>query len=135
MVNFKVISINGLIFECKCDSIFIPTIGGEVEIFENHMSMLSLTNICIAVCKTNLEKNKSVLIINGIVEILNNFITIICDSLIVSSDIKEEDSYNEKKKLIDLLEKCNINNKEEINKLKLNLKILNAKIELLKINK
>ena len=82
----KIISSEKILFEGEVESVYAPTIDGEVGILENHINMISALDIGPLRAK-NKEGKKEFILNGGFIQVKNNEIIVLANEAAVPEEL------------------------------------------------
>ena len=94
LIDLEVISSTDTGFKTTISEVYIPAFFGEAGILKNHLPYMSILN-CGEICYQDESSKKHYLFIReGFIEVLENKVTIISDSLLRGEDLPEKEIEN-----------------------------------------
>jgi F-type H+-transporting ATPase subunit epsilon len=111
-INLEIITPEKIIYKDSVDSITVPGTKGMFQVLKDHAPLMSTIEIGVITLKKN-DKNTHFTTAGGTIEVLNNKVLILADSVEVITDIdidraeraktKAEENLNRKKEDIDFV--------------------------------
>ncbi len=114
MIKFQIVTLSGVKFDEEVYEIQLPTPDGQIGVFPNHMSLVSLAVPgLIAIRRNQRDSNEKLEYFatdGGVIEILDNTVRILADEAVHADEIQEESA----KKALQAAEEAYKNAKDKV---------------------
>ena len=112
--DLSIISAESKVFEGKVENILVPGMVGDFLVLSNHAPCISSIRPGFLEFSEGTSDKQRYFVSGGIIEVINNMVSVLVDSAVLSDKIVKEDITNLISEVDDRLSSADITNKDDL---------------------